>query len=272
MLKAMVALEMMMGFRNEACGCGAPGIKSNKEIQVTALPVSLEPERVTATRKFRVSDQEIETVLREFVTDLTYLAKEEMLDPVIGREKETEQAIKALMRRKRSCIAFTGPGGVGKTAMFSAVAQELLQNQNLPGSLQNSRVLILDIQAMVAGAKYMGEFESRIKPLIDGLAEREGIFKGQKIILAVDEIHAQLSTGPVENSNYAGNLMKPFLSSKGISVMGATTAEEYRKYIERDSALARRFESVRIDPPDPQTTKLILLKLWPLIKSHNELE
>ncbi len=270
-LKAKVGLDIMFGSDGAGCTCGVPGKLEEKLSLSGSISRPVSSQGVSYSGKYKISDQEIDTVIGEFTNDLTWLAREGKLDPVIGRERETEQAIKALMRRKRSCIAFTGSGGVGKTAMFSAVALELVRNQSLPASLLNSRVLSLDIQSMVAGAKYMGEFESRIKPLLDGLAEREGVFKGQKIILAVDEIHAQLSTGAVENSTYTGNLMKPFLSSRGISVMGATTAGEYRRYIETDSALARRFESVRIDPPDSNTTKSILLKLWPFIKQHNDI-
>ncbi len=266
LMRVMLSLTEVMGYESDYFERGM--LDESISRVVSAAPVSCE---ATST-SYKVSDREIEDILKEYATDLTLLAREGKLDPVVGRLAETEQAIKALTRRKRSSIAFTGPGGVGKTAMFSAVALALGQKSQLPTSLQNARVLSLDISAMMAGAKYAGEFEQRIKPLIDGLTEREGILKGQKVILAIDEIHAQLSATVREESGNAGNLMKPFLAAKGISVMGATTGEEYRRYIEKDSALARRFESVRIDPPDRNTTRQILLKLWPFIKRYNHIE
>src|SRR5690606_8359220 len=138
-------------------------------------------------------------------------------------------------------------------------------------SLRGARVLQLDLQAMNAGAKFRGQFEEKLKPLIDGLKEREGMLKGRKIILAIDEIHSQLTAGKAEGGSDAGNMMKPFLTSKGISVMGTTTAEEYRKHIEKDGALASRFEQKVLGEPDQESTLAILKKLWPLIRDHHNL-
>lgn len=223
-------------------------------------------------QKYKVSDNEIEGIINKFCEDLTAKAAEGILDPVIGRDSETDQALKVLSRRKQASLCFTGDAGVGKTAMFYAVAQRLHSGENVPDSLKEARVLLLDLQAMNAGAMMRGQFEERLKPIIEGLKERQGIFKGKKIILAIDEIHSQLSAGAAVGADNAGNLMKPFLTSKGISVMGTTTSEEYRKYIEKDSALASRFEQLVLGSPDEKSTKLILRTLWPLYRDHHSIK
>jgi len=220
---------------------------------------------------YKVSDATIEAIIRQYCKDLTELAADGRLDPVIGREKETNQALKVLTRRKQSSLCFTGDAGVGKSAMFAAIAQHLVDDKNLPESLVGARVLELDLQAMNAGAKFRGQFEEKLKPLIDGLQERAGILKGRKVIMAIDEIHSQLTAGRAEGGGDAGNMMKPFLTAQGISVMGTTTDEEYKKYIEKDGALGRRFEKMRLDAPNEENTVAIMKRLWPLAKSHNNL-
>lgn len=228
---------------------------------------------VAAQKKYTYSDEQIETMLKSFGRDLTQMEREGKLDPVIGREKETEQALKVLTRRKQSSLCFTGDAGVGKSAMFSAIAHEIVSNPNLPQNLKSARVIELDLQAMLAGTKYRGQFEERLKPIVDGLREREGVLKGQKIILAIDEIHSQLGAGGGGSSGNesAGNIMKPFLVAKGISVMGTTTDDEYTNYIEKDGALASRFEKLRLDQPSPEDTLKIAKGLWPLTREHNHL-
>lgn len=219
---------------------------------------------------YKVPDATIESLLRQFCKDLTEKAENGQLDPIIGRDAETDQALKVLTRRKQSSLCFTGDAGVGKTAMFSAVAQHLVDNEaEMPESLKGARVLELDLQAMNAGAKYRGQFEEKLKPLIDGLAEREGVLKGRKIILAIDEIHSQLTAGKAEGGSDSGNMMKPFLTSKGISVMGTTTDAEYKKYIEADGALGRRFEKMNVTSTATEATVEILKTLWPLTREHN---
>src|SRR5690606_22833041 len=166
-----------------------------------------------APEKMKVPDAAIEAVIRQYCEDLTDKALRGRLDPVVGRDEETKDSIKILSRRKQASLCFTGEAGVGKTAMFSGVAQYIANDQDVPDSLRGARVLSLDLQAMNAGAKYRGTFEERLKPLIDGLKEREGILKGRKIILAIDEIHSQLTAGKAEGGSDAGNMMKPFLTS-----------------------------------------------------------
>lgn len=221
--------------------------------------------------KPKISDQAIEAVIKQFCDDLSDKAARNRLDPVVGRNDETRDSIKILSRRKQASLCFTGEAGVGKTAMFSAIAQYIADDNEVPDSLRGARVLQLDLQAMNAGAKYRGEFEGKLKPLIEGLKEREGYLNGRKIILAIDEIHSQLTAGKAEGGTDAGNMMKPFLTSKGISVMGTTTLEEYRKHIEKDGALASRFEQKTLGEPDRDATLIILNKLWPLIKNHHGL-
>ncbi|MDE2336494.1 MAG: ATP-dependent Clp protease ATP-binding subunit, partial [Alphaproteobacteria bacterium] len=228
----------------------------------------------SAARNYKVTDNQIEQALAKYCKDLTEEARQKRLDPIVGRDKETDQALKVLTRRKQSSLCFTGEAGVGKSAMFSAIAQRLVAEEDtgkLPYSLEGARVIELDLQAMNAGAKFRGDFEERIKPLIDGLAERQGVFRGKKIILAIDEIHSQLTAGKAEGGSDAANMMKPFLTAKGVSVMGTTTDKEYRKFIEKDPALSSRFEKMRLEQPDEDTTLTILKRLWPLTEEHNGL-
>ena len=235
----------------------------------TTTPVA--PRIPTPPARPRVPDSAIEAIIKQFCDDLSEKAANGKLDPVVGRDVETDQALKVMSRRKQASMCFTGEAGVGKTAMFSAVAQRINDDPNLPESLKGARVLVLDLQAMNAGAKFRGQFEEKLKPLIDGLKEREGYLKGRKVILAIDEIHSQLTAGKAEGGSDAGNMMKPFLTSQGISVMGTTTAEEYRKYIEKDGALSSRFEQLVIGEPKAEDTKYIMQKLWPLYRDHHGL-
>lgn len=221
--------------------------------------------------RYNVSDTVIEGLIKQYCKDLTEEARQNRLDPVIGRDSEITQALNVLNRRKRSSLCFTGEAGVGKTALFDGIAQRLVTDQNLPERLQGARVLQLDLQAMNAGAMFRGQFEGKLKPLIDGLQERQGMLKGRKIIIAIDEIHSQLTSGKAEGGTDAGNIMKPFLTSKGISVMGTTTFDEYKKHIEKDAALGRRFEEVPVKEPDEATINVIVEKLMPLALEYNHL-
>ncbi len=246
--------------------------KTDSSVPATRPASDFNRARSTPTLdKPKISDAAIEAVIRSFCEDLSLKAESGRLDPVVGRDTETDQSLKVLSRRKQASLCFTGDAGVGKTAMFSAIAQRIADDNNVPDSLRGARILQLDLQAMNAGAKFRGEFEGKLKPLIDGLKEREGILKGRKIIIAIDEIHSQLTSGKAEGGTDAGNMMKPFFTSRGISVMGTTTGEEYRKHIEKDPALASRFEQLVLEQPDAATTKIILNRLWPLIRDHHEL-
>jgi ATP-dependent Clp protease ATP-binding subunit ClpC len=246
--------------RNEAKNTGLA-----KKFAKAAGPRYVEPE------KPKVQLKELQEMLGKYSTNLTELARKDLLDPVIGRDDETDQALKVLTRRKQGSLCFTGDAGVGKTAMFSAVAQRLLKDKSLPGSLQNAEVIQLDMKALTAGTQYRGEFEKRIKTILDGIAERGGGMNGRKVILTFDELHSEMNSGGSEGSSAAGQVIKPFMTTKGVSVMATTTDDEYRKYIEKDSALASRFEKMRLLPPDEESMVKILQELWPLTKEHNGL-
>jgi len=224
-----------------------------------------------ARANYKVQDATIEALLKQYCKDYTALAANGHLDPVVGRKEETDQALKVLTRRKQSSLCFTGDAGVGKTAMFAAIAQRIVDDTMLPETLKGARVLELNLQAMNAGAKYRGQFEEKLQPLIDGLQEREGILNGRKIILAIDELHSQLTSGKAEGGTDSGNMMKSFLTARGISVMGTTTDDEYKKHIEKDPALSSRFEKMRLLPPNVEDTVAIIKRLWPLTKEHNHL-
>ena len=223
-------------------------------------------------RNFKVSTATLEKLFKEFCRDLSEDAKQGRLDPVVGRQEEITESVKVLCRREQASLCFTGGAGVGKTAMFKGIAQFIADGKDVPDTLENARILELDLNLMTAGTKYRGQFEERLKPLIDGLTEREGVVNGRKVILAIDEIHNQLTAGAAEGSGGAGQMMKPFLTARGISILSATTAEEYRKYIEKDSALARRFEQKVLNEPNAETTKTIVKKLWPLYREHHGLK
>ncbi len=236
------------------------------EFNKTANPAIPEP-----PKNPKITDAQLEQSLREYTTDFSELAKNGKLDPVVGRDDEIKNTLRILSRRQQGNVAFTGDAGVGKTAMFRGIAQALNDDSpDVPDSMKNARVLQLDIQKMLAGAKFKGQFEERLKPVIDGLQEREGWFKGRKIIIAIDEIHNQLGAGKNgDDAGSAANMMKPFLVSRGISVMGTTTGEEYRKHIEKDNALARRFQQMVLQGTNREDTLYIVSKLWPGIKSHH---
>jgi len=238
-----------------------PSSDFNKQAPAVQIPTP--PERP------KIPDAALEQALRQYGVDLTERAQNNRLDPVVGRNDEVVSSIQILSRRKQASVCFTGEAGVGKSAMFSGIAQYIAEDKGVPDALRGARVIELDLQAMNAGAKFRGQFEERLKPIIDGLKEREGYFKGRKVIIAIDEIHSQLTAGKAEGGSDAGNMMKPFLVSKGISVMGTTTSEEYRKHIEKDPALARRFEQKVLTEPNKDATLYILEKLWPGIKAHH---
>jgi len=189
--------------------------------------------------------------LNKFGSDLTKQAKEGKLDPVIGRSDETDRIIEVLSRRTKNNPCLIGEPGVGKTAVIEGLAQKIVNNC-IPENLKNKRVITLDIPSLVAGAKYRGDFEERVKKC---LAE---VKKAQDIILFIDEIHTIVGAGAAEGAIDAANILKPLLARGEIQVVGATTIKEYRKYIEKDSALERRFQHVMIDEPTVEDTISIL--------------
>ncbi len=206
--------------------------------------------------------EEEKSALERFTVDLTELAKQGKLDPVIGREKEIQQVIEVLLRRTKNNPVLVGEAGVGKTAIVEGLAQKIV-NKEVPEELYDKRILALDMGALLAGTKYRGEFEERLKSLIDEVK------KDGNIILFIDEIHTIVGAGAAEGATDAGNLLKPALARGELRVIGATTIDEYRKYIEKDPALERRFQPVYVEEPDVETTIEILRALKPRLEKHH---
>jgi len=202
--------------------------------------------------------------LAEFTRDLTEMAREGKLDPVIGRDKEIQRTIQILSRRTKNNPVLIGEPGVGKTAIAEGLAQKIVM-ADVPEELLDKRVLSLDLSGMVAGTKYRGEFEERIKTVIDE------IIKDGNVILFIDELHTIVGAGSAEGSVDAANIIKPALGRGELRVIGATTLAEYRKYIEKDAALERRFQPITVGEPTQEESILILKGLRPRYESHHKL-
>ncbi|MCD7982337.1 MAG: ATP-dependent Clp protease ATP-binding subunit [Clostridiales bacterium] len=222
------------------------------------------PEPVVARKRHtgRGADPE-GSLLEKFASDLTARAKRDELDPLIGREEELGRVVQILSRRGKNNPCLIGEPGVGKTAIVEGLAARIALG-NVPEHLSDKRVLVLDVAGMVAGTKYRGEFEERMKTIL-----RETEAAGD-ILLFIDELHTIIGAGGAEGSLDAANIMKPSLSRGRIQVIGATTVREYRKHIEKDAALARRFQSVLVEEPDIRQTIEILEGLRPRYEEHHQ--
>ena len=203
--------------------------------------------------------------LDHFGRDLNFLAKEGRLDPIIGREKEMERVVQILSRRKKNNPVLIGEPGIGKTAIVEGLAQKIVE-KNIPQVLENKRVVNLDMASIVAGTKYRGQFEERLKALIVELQ------KNENVIIFIDELHTIVGAGGSEGSLDASNIFKPALSRGEIQCIGATTLDEYRKYIEKDGALARRFQTIMVDPPNTAETIQILKGLRYNYEEHHKVK
>lgn len=201
----------------------------------------------------------------QYSRDLTALARDGKLDPVIGRHDEIQRVIQILSRRTKNNPCLIGEPGVGKTAIAEGLAEKIVSG-NVPETIKDKRVLTLDISGMVAGSKYRGEFEERIKRVISEVRE-DG-----NILLFIDEIHTIIGAGGAEGAIDASNILKPSLARGELQILGATTIEEYRKYIEKDAALERRFQPVMVEEPSEKEAIDILKGLRSAYENHHHVQ
>jgi ATP-dependent Clp protease ATP-binding subunit ClpC len=224
-------------------------------------PAGEEPEKPPQEKKGDVKTP----ALKAFGRDLTEIARKGEMDPVIGRTNEIERVIQVLCRRTKNNPVLLGEAGVGKTAIVEGLAQEIARG-NVPELLREKRVITLDLALMVAGTKYRGQFEERIKAVMDEIR------RAKNVILFIDELHTIVGAGSAEGTMDASNIIKPALSRGEMQCIGATTLNEYRKYIEKDAALERRFQSVMVDPPSIEEAVQILKGLKHKYEDHHKIE
>jgi ATP-dependent Clp protease ATP-binding subunit ClpC len=237
-----------------------PNFASPDEPQAGAGPNEPVPEK-TSEKKGEVKTP----ALKAFGRDLTEIARKGEMDPVIGRQSEIERVIQILCRRTKNNPVLLGEAGVGKTAIVEGLAQEIARG-NVPELLREKRVITLDLALMVAGTKYRGQFEERIKAVMDEIR------RAKNIILFIDELHTIVGAGSAEGTMDASNIIKPALSRGEMQCIGATTLNEYRKYIEKDAALERRFQVVKVEAPSVEEAVLILKGLRPKYEEHHKAE
>jgi ATP-dependent Clp protease ATP-binding subunit ClpC len=212
----------------------------------------------------RQSQRSRTPTLDEFGRDYTELARSEKLDPVVGRNSEIERVVQILSRRTKNNPVLVGEPGVGKTAIAEGLANRII-NQDVPEMLKDKRIVALDLAGLVAGTKYRGEFEERMKRVMDEVRKAQG-----EVILFIDELHTLVGAGAAEGAIDASNIMKPALARGELQCIGATTLDEYRKYIERDAALARRFQMVKVSEPSPEEAVEILRGLRARYEEHHK--
>ncbi len=237
------------------------GVVSDEETELDRSDGSYEDDRLSKARGDSTANRGLNNLLK-CAKDLTALAKEDKFDPIIGRDTEINRVMQVLCRRTKNNPCLIGEPGVGKTAIAEGLAQKIVSG-DVPEMIRDKRLFSLDIASMVAGTKYRGEFEERLKKVIDEVKNNG------KIILFIDEIHTIIGAGGSEGSLDAANILKPSLSRAELQVIGATTLDEYRKYIEKDAALERRFQPVTVDEPDAESTVRILMGIKEKFEKHH---
>ena len=248
----------------EGLGSGISSLLASAGVTLERVYQALHTVRGSA----RVTDQHAESryrSLEKFSVDLTKLAADGKLDPVIGREKEIARAMQTLIRRTKNNPVLIGSAGVGKTAIAEGLALRIVSG-DVPEELQGRKVLALEMGAMVAGSKFRGEFEERLKAVLDEVKQAAG-----EIILFIDELHTVVGAGAADGAIDASNMMKPALARGELQALGATTEAEYRRYIEKDAALERRFQPILVEEPDVETAIEMLLALRPKYETHHRI-
>ncbi|HVT88008.1 MAG TPA: ATP-dependent Clp protease ATP-binding subunit [Tepidisphaeraceae bacterium] len=264
--------HLLLGLLREHDGVAAQvlmnlGLKLEevREEVLNLLGAGVESEEPQQQEKQGTKGKSKTPALDSFGRDLTELAREGSLDPVIGRRNEIERVIQILCRRQKNNPVLLGEAGVGKTAIVEGLAQMVISS-NVPEILHDRRIVVLDLAMMVAGTKYRGQFEERIKAVMNEVR------RAKNVILFIDELHTLVGAGGAEGAIDASNVLKPALSRGEIQCIGATTFDEYRKYIEKDAALARRFQPITVDPPSTEDTVEILKGLRDRYEAHHRVQ